>query len=467
MKHNLERHQKGEKHMKHNQHTTSSELKTTANDVIRWALELRHLHARIAPFFARPEPRKRCLLYLQGMLSDVARKNGWQLAEQAGETRPDGMQRLLSKAVWDEDRVRDELRTYVLEHLGAEHAIAAIDETSFPKRGDKSAGVAPQYCGTTGQVENCQVGVFLSYISPLGHTLLDRELYLPHHWVEDRLRCEEAGIPETVRFQTKCELARRMMERLQQAHVSIDWVVADPVYGNNLDLRTWLEDQGYWYVLAVAHTEQIGIMTPDGPRLMTVKQAEHLLVKSQDWQCLSVRTGTKGPLRFDWACFPLLHRWADDQRHWVLIRRIPNDPTEKTYYLLFGPVGTTLEVMARAIGARWCIEEAFENGKDIGLDHYEARSFVGWFRHMTLVLLVLAMLTVVCARERLSCAASESNQAPPFPIALTVPEVRRLLGRLLFPLSRSATAVLAWSWWRRCHQARAKASHTKRRLNSS
>jgi len=146
------------------------------------------------PFLLVPPPRQRCLLYLQGILSDVARKNSWQLAEQAGETRPDGMQRLLSHAVWDESRVRDELRTYVLERLGAEHAIVAIDETSFPKRGDKSAGVAPQYCGTTKQVENCQVGVFLSSISHLGHTLLDRELYLPRQWVEDRSRCQEAGI---------------------------------------------------------------------------------------------------------------------------------------------------------------------------------------------------------------------------------------------------------------------------------
>ena len=190
------------------------------------------------PYFARPEPHQRALRYLQGILSDVARKNGWQLAEQAGEKRPDGMQRLLTNAVWDENGVRDELRKYVLEHLGAPHAIVAIDETSFPKRGDKSAGVARQYCGSTKRVENCQVGVFLSYISHLGHTLLDRELYLPRHWVEDRPRYQEAGIPETIRFQTKCELARRMMERLHNAQVSIDWVVADTVYGNNLDLRT-------------------------------------------------------------------------------------------------------------------------------------------------------------------------------------------------------------------------------------
>jgi len=337
----------------------------------------------------------------------------------------------------------------------------------FGSSGDKSAGVAPQYCGTTKQVENCQVGVFLSYISHLGHTLLDRELYLPRHWVEDRSRCEEAGIPDTVRFQTKCELARQMMERLHQAQIPIDWVVADTVYGNNLDLRTWLEDHGYWHVLAVANTEQIGIMTADGPKLVTVKQAEQLLVKPQDWQRLSVRTGTKGPLLFDWVCVPILHHWADDQSHWLLIRRIPNDPNEKTYYLVFGPAGTTLEVMVGAIGSRWCIEEEFENAKDIGLDHYEVRSFVGWFRHMTLVLLVLAMLTVICARERLSFSASESNQTPPFPIPLTVPEVRRLLGRLLFPLSRSARGVLDWSWWRRCQQGRARASHAKRRLNTS
>src|SRR5260370_7228635 len=158
--------------MKQSQHTTSSELKTTAKDVGRWAMELRHLHARIAPFFARPEPRHRSLLYLQGILSDVARKNGWQLAEQAGEKRPDGMQRLLTSAVWDEGRVRDELRKYVLQRLGDPHAIVAIDETSFPNRGDKSPGVAQQYCGSTNQVETFQLGAFLPSTSPPPPTLL-------------------------------------------------------------------------------------------------------------------------------------------------------------------------------------------------------------------------------------------------------------------------------------------------------
>jgi hypothetical protein len=157
-----------------------------------------------------------------------------------------------------------------------------------------------------------------------------------------------------------------MMERLHRAQIPIDWVVADTVYGNNLDLRSWLEDHQYSFVLAVANTEPIGIMTSAGRKLVSVTEAEQLLVKPQDWQCFSVRTGTKGPLLFDWACVPILHHWEDDGRHWLLIRRIPTNPTEKTYYLVFGPIGTTLEMMAWAIGARWCIEEEFENARVSG-----------------------------------------------------------------------------------------------------
>src|SRR5437016_7670553 len=185
--------------MKQDERTTPPETRPTAADVCRWAQELFHLHARIAPRFARPEPRRRALLYLQGILSETARKNGWQLAEHAREARPDGMQRLLSQAVWDTEGVRDDLRSYALAQLGQESAILVIDETSFPKRGDKSAGVGLQYCGTTGQVENCQVGVFLAYVTAKGHTLIDRELYLPIEWCDDRERRQAASIPESVR----------------------------------------------------------------------------------------------------------------------------------------------------------------------------------------------------------------------------------------------------------------------------
>jgi SRSO17 transposase len=234
--------------VKQKQHSTLTSTRTTTADVCRWVQSLFRLHARIAPRFARSEPRRRVLAYLQGILSDTARKNGWQLAEHAREARPDGMQRLLSQAAWDTNGVRDDLRAYALEHLGTESAILVIDESGFPKRGDKSAGVGLQYCGTTGQVQNCQVGVFLTYVTARGHTLIDRELYLPLDWCEDRDRCRAAHIPESVHFQTKPELAIQMLGRIEEVGCPIAWVVADTVYGGNLDLRNWLEAHAYHYV---------------------------------------------------------------------------------------------------------------------------------------------------------------------------------------------------------------------------
>jgi len=455
--------------VKQDKHTTFTETRMTSADVCRWVQSLSRLHARIAPRFARPEPRRRALAYLQGILSDTGRKNGWQLAEHAREARPDGMQRLLSRAVWDTDGVRDDLRSYTLEQLGQESAVLAIDETSFPKRGKHSAGVGVQYCGTTGQVENCQVGVFLSYVTAKGHALIDRELYLPADWCEDRDRRRAAGIPESVRFQTKPELAVQMLERLFQAHLPISWVVADTVYGGNLDLRTWLETHQYSYVLAVPCNEPVGILAPDGQRRrVEVCEVEALRLGAHDWQRLSMSEGTKGPRLFDWAAVPMLHRWEDDGRHWVLIRRSLIDPNEKAYYFVFAPKGTTLPEMVAASGARWHIEEDFENAKDIGLDHYEVRSFTGWYRHITLVLLALAFLTGICAAERFSTSPPAPSPLPARPavLALTVPEVRHLLARLIWPSSSSAWRVLAWSWWRRCHQSHASYYHTKRRLKA-
>jgi SRSO17 transposase len=455
--------------VKQPQHITFAGLKTTPTHVASWAFELTHLHRRLAPRFARPEPRRRALLYLQGLLSAVERKNGWQLAEQAREATPYGMQRLLSQAVWDTDGVRDDLCSYALEQLGTSGAVVAIDETSFPKRGKHSAGVGVQYCGTTGQVENCQVGVFLSYVTTRGHTLIDRELYLPMEWCEDRERCRAAGIPESVRFQTKPELAVQMLTRLQQAHVPITWVVADTVYGGNLDLRTWCEQQQYSYVLAVPCDEPVGIVTPDGhSRRVTVAEVEVLLLSEQDWQRLSMSEGTKGPRLFDWAAVPILHRWQDDGQHWLLLRRCLSAGQEKTYYFVFAPAGTTLQQMVQAGGARWHIEEDFENGKDLGLDHYEVRSYLGWYRHITLVMLAQAFLTAICVQP-LSCVAppGDRDASPTIPLLpLTTPEVRHVLGSLIWPPPSSARLVLAWSWWRRCHRSRACYFHTKRRLEA-
>jgi SRSO17 transposase len=455
--------------------TIPAQARTAFQDVVQWAQALTSLHTRIAPHFARKEPRRRALAFLQGILSQVERKNGWQLAEHAGEATPYGMQRLLSSAVWDVSQVRDELRAYALEQLGRHEAMLAIDETSFPKAGDKSAGVGTQYCGTTGHVENCQVGVFLSYITARGHTLIDRELYLLAEWAQDPERRQAAGIPQTVRFQTKPDLARCMLQRVWEAQLPIAWVVGDSVYGENLDLRTWLHAHGYAYVLEVPYDEPVGIMAPDGRRrLVHVADVPALLLSASAWQRLSMSEGTKGPRLFDWACVPMLHHWQPDGQHWLLLRRSVTDAQDTRYYLVFAPATTTLEEMVQASGGRWHIEEDFENTKDMGLDHYEVRSWIGWYRHVTLVLLAHAFLTGICARPEepsLSCSALpvEASEAPvpsadqPPLLPLTVPEVRHLLGHLLWPAVTSVTLVLAWSGFRRWHRSWASFYHRRRR----
>ena len=257
-----------------------------------------------------------------------------------------------------------------------------------------------------------------------------------------------------------------MVERLWEARIPFAWVVADSVYGGNLDLRAFLETHQYSYVLAVACDEPVGIQTPDGRQRMTVAEAEALMLHAEDWQRLSMSEGTKGPRLFDWALIPILHGWEDDRRHFLLIRRCLDDPSEKAYYFVFAPLGTTLAQMVKAIGARWHIEENFEIGKDMGLADYEVRGFTAWYRHVTLVMIVLACLAGICAQMRRRSPEPLQTEETPLScplLPLTIPEVRHLLAHLLFPLPRSAILLLSWSWWRRCHQSRASYFHTKRR----
>ena len=244
--------------------------------------------------FRRPEPRRRVLEYLRGRLSSVERKNGWQLAEQAGDTTPDGVQRLLSTYRWDADQVRDDLRDYVVEHLGAADGVLVVDETSFLKKGSKSVGVQRQYSGTAGRVENSQVGVFLAYAGARGRTLLDRELYLPQVWAEDRERRREAGVPEYVEFRTKPQLAQLMLERAVESGIPFGWVTGDAVYGSDRNLRRWLEEEGIPHVLAIKSNEQLWAWTEKGPRQV---RADRLAswVDESGWQRLSAGDGTKGP----------------------------------------------------------------------------------------------------------------------------------------------------------------------------
>jgi hypothetical protein len=212
-------------------------------EVRAWAAGLDALHARIAGRFARAEPRRRALAYLRGLLGNVTRKNGWQLAEHAGERTPDGMQRLLASADWDPDLVRDDLRAYVVEHLGDVGAVLVVDETGFLKKGATSVGVQRQYSGTAGKVENCQLGVFLAYASAKGRAMIDRELYLPERWTDDPARCRAARVPEQVVFRTKPQLAQLMLERALDSGVPASWVTADEVYGGSPALREWLQER--------------------------------------------------------------------------------------------------------------------------------------------------------------------------------------------------------------------------------
>src|SRR4051812_20928071 len=213
-----------------------------------WAAELDEVMGRIAPRFGRAEPRRRALAYLQGLLSPLERKNGWQLAEAAGDPTPDGVQEFLSRVHWDADAVRDDLRAYVVEHLSDEQAVLVLDETGFIKKGAKSAGVHRQYSGTAGRIENCQIGVFLPYASRSGQALIDRALYLPKCWTDDPERCRKAGIPKEVAFATKPEIARTMLKRAFGAGVPCAWVTGDSIYGGDSRLRRLIEAAGKGYV---------------------------------------------------------------------------------------------------------------------------------------------------------------------------------------------------------------------------
>ncbi len=461
--------------MKPSHHTTPQEVGPTPGEIRTWSLTLSQLHQRLSPRFARPEPRRHALLYLQAVLSDIPRKNGWQIAEQAKQARPYGMQRLLSRAVWDEEGVRDDLRIYVWHYLSpppivsdraepeALFPVLVIDESGFPKRGSHSAGVGRQYCGATRRVENCQVGVFLSSVTARGHALIDRELYLPEDWITDPGRRQAAHIPQTVRFQTKPELAQRMVQRAQEAFLPIRWVVADTVYGHSPDLRVFLEAQGYAYALAVPSTEVVCVQTQQGCLLNDVASIAHHVLTAQDWQRLSQSQGTKGERLFDWAILPLLHRGMVDGRHFLVIRRCLDDPDELAYYLVFAPLATPLPTIVQAIGARWHIEEDLQASKDLGLDHSEVRRYVGWYRHITLVMLAYAFLVGICVQDR----SHEDPQAWPTAwaplIPLTTSEVRHLLARLIWPAPSHAPLICWWSWWRRAHQYWAGYYHRRRR----
>jgi SRSO17 transposase len=336
--------------------------------------------------------RARAERFQAGFLAPVERRNGWQLAEVLGEHGPDGVQRLLRTARWDAEAVRDDLRAYVVERLGDPDAVLVLDETGFLKKGSKSVGVARQYSGTAGRIENCQIGVFLAYASPTGRAFLDWALYLPMVWAEDAARRAEADIPPEVGFATKGALAQVILARAFAAEVPAAWVTGDEVYGNDGDLRRWLEAQGRPYVVAVACSHPVW---DNGVQVRV--DALVARIPAAGWQRIEIGAGSKGPRGYDWAGGRLPYVTETGWVQWLLIRRSVRHPEDLAFYRAFGREKATHEDLAHVAGTCWVIEEGYQRAKEIGPDKYEVRRWEGWYRHITLCLLTYAFLEVTRA----------------------------------------------------------------------
>lgn len=438
---------------------TTKDLAAAAWDSVdaeSWLEEFDSAFARIAGRFGRVEPRLRARAFLFGLLSDVDTRSCWQLAEQAGDRTPHRMQRLLGEAVWDADAVRDDVRRYVVDELGDGSAVLILDDTGDLKAGTHTIGVQRQYTGTAGRIENAQVAVFLAYASRRGYTLIDREVYLPRSWTDDPARCAAAGVPESVRFATKIALARRMLARALDAGTPAAWCTADEFYGGDRALRRDLQARGMGYVLAVARNHRVTACPAIGPQRVDQITAT---LSSRAWNRRSAGDGAKGLREYDWAWVVITP--PEDEtagHHWLLVRRRLSDG-ELAFYRCWSPSAVGLPALVRVAGTRWCIETCFQTGKGaVGLDEHQVRRWDSWYRYTTLIMLAHAILTVIAARDRDRPAPADEQLIP-----LTVKEIRHLFAKLVANAMHTMSHWLAWSRWRRQHQARATTSHYRRR----
>src|SRR3954452_2042994 len=367
----------------------------TVGQVRAWDAEFQEFFLGFSHHFGRVETRWQARKYLRGLMAPLERRNGWTLAEQAGDGTPDSMQALLCSPGFDRDAVRDQVRSAVVAALGDPAGVLIGDESGFVKKGKGSAGVQRQYTGTTGKVDNCQIGVFLAYHTRLGRALIDRELYLPQSWTDDRDRCRRAHIPEQAEFATKPQQAKSMLERAVVAGVPVAWFNADEAYGQNRELREWCEQQDIAYVMATRKDHEV----PSG--LHTTTRVDQLIAKIRAgaWRRLSGGDGAPGPRVSDWVSIPIRAEFPHGRRGWVLARR--NITTaELAYYVCFGPRGTRLRTLVATAGARWAVEEGFQIAKnEVGLDQYQVRRYDAWYAHITLAMTAAAFLTIIRATE--------------------------------------------------------------------
>jgi FOG: Transposase len=373
-----------------------------------WASSLRAVKARMAPLFTQERVAASAGLFLDGLLGNEPRKTGWMRAEAAGDPGPWRQQAILGRGWWDADALRDIVRNYALETLADEDAVLVIDETGFLKQGKASCGVARQYTGSAGKITNCQIGVFCAYVSRHGHAFIDRALYLPKAWTDDPIRMTATHVPEDVSFATKPQIARRMIARAIAAKVPFSFVAADSVYGTG-DIETTLRKAGKGYVLGVAANH---VFHSWGKRQIVRGTAAKI---AQDlpkgaWRRLSAGEGTKGPRLHDWAYCELADLDAaeyDEERSglWtrgLLIRRNIADG-DFAFFSTWCPKDTPMEKLVSVEGHRWAIEDSFETAKnELGLDHNETRSWHGWHRHVSLVMLAFAMTAVIRHRANVT-----------------------------------------------------------------
>ena len=382
-------------------------------DVALWKSSLDDMFAQVAGLFSRVELRRRARSYLVGLLVPVERKNGWQLAEAAGDTDPWKVQHFLGRAKWDPDAVRDQLQSYVAAHLTGPEGVLVVDETGFIKKGRRSAGVQRQYSGTAGRVENSQLGMFLAYAAESGRAVIDRELYLPESWIEDRDWCDDAGIPEDRWCRgvlTKARLAEAMIGRALAAGVEARWIAADSAYGHDEQFRAFLEARHMSYVLEVPVNQTV--IDLDGKR-----RVDTLIDRApaSAWHRVSSGPGVREEREYDWA-WATIPSYGDVPAGFVrtlLTRRSIEDPTDIAYYLCFHPDSVERGQIVRVTGARWAIEECFQAAKnECGLDHYQVRRWEGWYRHITMAMLAHAFLAVTAATDPKAHAAWAASQSP-------------------------------------------------------
>lgn len=431
----------------------------------RAVANLAELHARLRPCFARAEPFEQAGKYVAGLASDVPRKNGWTLAEHAGDATPDRMQRLLNHAVWDDDAAMGVVRRFVTEHLGGQpFAVAALDESGQEKQGQATAGVQRQYMGCAGRIANGVNTVYCSYATPAAHALVGARIYVPAGQLDDPDRRAALGIGKDVEFTTKPQLAIELLTAMVTDGTMPPWCAGDEVYGRSGKLRGFCEDNDIGYALRVGcafHTDLAA-----GTRLRADEAVARYASHRRSWQICSV-TGSKGERRYAWAWIA-----TTSPRHFLLIRKHLTTGELAYHYCYIPPERTvTLMSLVRVACLRWPVEEDFEFGKDhFGLDHCQVRSYTALARHIVLTMAALAVCAATAAHAKTQAPApilpTSGDEEPPNDlglIALTVAEIKRLFSLATRRILDDAHH-LHWTWWRRRHQARARWFHHRTRL---